>query len=391
MPNTVLSPVMSMPVPVPGADPGPQYAFDLNSCLNILDQHDHTVGRGNPITPSAMLINADLLMGSNNIINLRSARFNAQVSPLALAADIGCAYVSGVDLWYNDVSGNQIQITALGGVAGTPGSIANLVSPASASYVAGSKTFVWQSNVNQAANMDAGSYILRNIPGTFGLTLSPPALGSNYTVTLPTLPGTPSFVSIDSSGNMGDAIPLSQGIDTANITNSAITTPLIADANVTLAKMAANSVDTPQIVDGSVTHAKLSSLPYTNTVSSGTFPTSSTSPVDVPNLTLNFTATGRPLYIGIYSDNASSPGCFQLDGATNPASAIISINRSGTGDIQSSSFGNNLIGSQMFIPANLTFIDIPAAGSYTYKIRVSVNSATTTLSVKNLRLVMYEL
>lgn len=391
MPNTVLSPVMSMPVPVPGADPGPQYAFDLNSCFSILDQHDHTVGLGNPITPSAMLINADLPMGSNNITNLRSARFNAQLSPLALPADIGCAYVSGVDLWYNDVSGNQIQITSLGGVAGTPGSIANLVSPASASYVAGSKTFVFQSNVNQAANVDGASYILRNIPGTFGLTLSPPALGSNYTITLPTLPGAPSFMSIDSSGNMGDAIPLSQGIDTANIANSAITTPLIADANVTLAKMAANSVDTPKIVDGSVTHAKLSSLPYTNTVSSGTFSTSSTSPVDVPNLTLNFTATGRPLYVGLYSDNASSPGCFQLDGATNPASAIISINRSGTGDIQSSSFGNNLIGSQMFIPANLTFIDIPAAGSYTYKIRVSVNSPTTTLSVKNLRLVMYEL
>src|ERR1700676_3434029 len=132
---------MSMPVPVPTVDPGPQYAFDLNSCLSILDQHDHTTGLGNPITPSAMLINADLPFGDFNLYNLRSTRYTVQPSILTLPTDIGCLFVSGVDLWYNDVNGNHIQITALGGVAGTPGSIANLVSPASASYVSGTETF----------------------------------------------------------------------------------------------------------------------------------------------------------------------------------------------------------------------------------------------------------
>lgn len=389
MPNTVLSPVMNMPVPVPGADPGPQYAFDLNSCFSILDQHDHTVGLGNPITPSAMLINADLPMGSNNITNLRSARFNAQSSPLALPADIGCAYVSGVDLWYNDVSGNQIQITALGGVAGTPGSIANLVSPASASYVAGSKTFVFQSNVNQAANIDGASYILRNIPGTFGLTLSPPALGSNYTITLPTLPGTPSFMTIDSSGNIGDAIPLSQGIDTANIANSAITTPLIADANVTLAKMATNSVDTPQLLNNSVTPAKLSAYNFATSGSTTSFTTSSNVAVSAQNVAIT-TSGLRPVLLTITSADGTNPGYFSVVDGTNPPIGNIYISKAGTPLARAQI--ESIIGAIVHVPGSLTFTDFPTAGVQSYQIQGSVTSAgTSTLSIFNVQLTALEL
>lgn len=97
-------------------------------------------------------------------------------------------------------------MTKNGGVNAGSGSIANLTSPASASYVSANQTFVWQSNTNTPANLDLASLILRNLSsGSFGVTVSPPAsLGNNFDLTLPTPPVSGSrFVSIDNSGTFG--------------------------------------------------------------------------------------------------------------------------------------------------------------------------------------------
>ena len=203
-----------MPIPVVGQEPGPQWATDINTCLGLIDQHNHTNGSGVPITPAAIDINADLSFGNQNAVLLRSARFDAQGAPLALPEDLSCVYVSGVDLWYNDDNGNQIQITANGAVAGTPGSIANLVAPASASYVSATGTFVFQQDSNEAANIDGASHIFRRtIPSSAGLTLSPPtSLVSDYTLTLPAIPAATAFVTLDNSGNFSGSVPVAQGI-----------------------------------------------------------------------------------------------------------------------------------------------------------------------------------
>lgn len=195
---------MNLPIPVPGATIGPEWAEDINNCLLIIDGHMHAPNYGVQVTPSGLNINADLTFNDNNATQLRTTRFMVQSAALGTASDIGCVYVTGVDLYFNDINGNQIQITQNGGVAGSPGSISNLTSPASASYVALSQTFVWQSDVNTPANMDAGSYIFRNITASSnGITVSAPnALGSNYTLTLPTLPATQSFMTLDASGNI---------------------------------------------------------------------------------------------------------------------------------------------------------------------------------------------
>lgn len=205
MSDVVNSPNMGLPVPIVGVDPGPQYATDTNNCFSLIDQHDHTSGNGVPITPLGLNINTDLSMASNSLTLIRSTRFNPQNSPLAAATDLGCAYVSGVDLYYNDVNGNQIRLTQSGSIVGTSGSISGLVSPASASYVAGSSTFVWQSAVNTPANLDAAAIILRNLTASSkGLTLSPPAaMGSNFSITLPVLPASnQSFMIMSTSGDI---------------------------------------------------------------------------------------------------------------------------------------------------------------------------------------------
>ncbi len=196
---------MNLVISTVAVAPGPDWANNTNADLSIIDGHDHSVGKGVQISPAGLNISSDLPFLGNNATGLRSVRFNPQGSPISGVADLGALSVSGVDLYYNDVSGNQIRITASGGVAGSPGSIGSLTPPASVTYVSGNQTFVFQSNVNTPANLDGGSVILRNITANSkGLTLSPPnAMGADYAITLPALPATTSYVTIDNAGSEG--------------------------------------------------------------------------------------------------------------------------------------------------------------------------------------------
>lgn len=237
---------MNMPIPAVGIDPGPDWATNLNNCLTIVDSHDHSTGSGVPITPSGMNISSDLTFGGNNAIGLRSVRLNIQGSPLAGAQDLNCLYDSGVDLYFNDGNGNQIRITQSGGVAGTPGSIANLVPPASASYVSANQTFVWQSDANTSANLDAGSVIFRNVTASsHGITMSAPiALGSDYTLTLPALPSSQKIMTLDNAGLI--SAPYTVDNSTLTIVANVIGVP-------------AGGIGTTQLANGAVTPAKMSS------------------------------------------------------------------------------------------------------------------------------------
>lgn len=239
MPGETYSPSMGLVLPGVGVTPGPQYASDLNASLTILDSHNHSSGSGVQITPAGINVTSDLTMLSHNLTDIRSSRYSVQSSPLALSTDLAAVYVSGADLYYNDTSGNQVRLTQSGAVAGTPGSIANLVPPASASYVSLSSSFVFQSGATTPGNIDGASFILRNLlPGSPGLTLSAPVLSGNYTITLPTLPLATSFLTIDNSGNLTPGAVLSSAyVATANIANNAVTPAKIPDASIAPVKL----------------------------------------------------------------------------------------------------------------------------------------------------------
>lgn len=248
------SPNMNLPIPTVGQEPGPQYATDVNNCLTLVDMHNHNPGSGVQITSSGININADLSWNNNNLTSNKSVRFQPQGSPLSGAQDLGCIYEAGVDLWYNDGNGNQIQLTSGGAIVGTPGSISGLVPPASASYNTGSGTFIWQSAVNTAANMDFASAIFRNMTASsFGVTVSAPAaLGSNYSLVWPTIPGTTNFVSLDTSGNFAAVWNVDN--TTINFSGNNIQ---VKPGGITATQIANNAVTTPAILNGAVTNAKL--------------------------------------------------------------------------------------------------------------------------------------
>lgn len=257
MANTTMSPNMNLIVPTVSVDPGPDWANNINASLSILDQHNHAPGSGIQITQSGIALSPaattydSLTFNTSNAYALRSVRFTAQSSALALTTDIGCLYESGVDLYYNDGSGNQIRITQSGSVAGSSGTITGLPSgTASAAYAAG--TFIFQSATNTPANIDGGSYVFRNVvANSKGLTLNPPnSMAADYSLVLPAIPGATNFLSIDSSGNIAAYAAVLGALTTANLSASAaivgtqIAASTIAGSNIAASTITGSNLQT---------------------------------------------------------------------------------------------------------------------------------------------------
>lgn len=376
------SPNMNLILPGVGLTFGPQWASDLNASLTLIDSHDHSSGQGVQINPSGMDINTDLSFNNNNAIALRSTNFQVQASPLALPADVGCLYVSGVDLYYNDELGNQIQITSSGHVNAGAGSITGLVSPASASYISGSQTFVWQSNVNTAADMDMGSITLRKLTASSpGITISPPSsLSSSYTITLPAAPPVAtSFLRMNTSGIVaadvvvdGTTIVISGGVMSATVAGP---------GSITGSQIAAHTI-TESNLELRPTSATATAGQIAVSTGSGSFSTNSTSFVDVTGTSVTLVTTGRPVHIslqtatgggGITAEHIDFQ--FLVNGvAYNQSSAQVS--------------GVNADWAASMIQALATGL---SANTYTIKFQVAVGSGASTVLVNNVFLLAYEI
>jgi len=308
-----------------------------------------------PISPSGMSINSDLSFMNNNATILRSSRYFANVSPLALPADIGCVYVAGVDLYFNDVNGNQIRITQTGSVAGSAGTITGLPSgTASAAYNAGSSTFIFQSATVTPANIDGGSYILRNlVANSKGLTLNPPnAMAADYSITLPSLPAVTNFMTMTAGGIIGAA---------ANVDNSTIQF----------------STNTLSVKDGGITRPKLAAV--NQFVSpSASFNSSSTTPSTVVTCP-SYTSTGRPIILMFIPDGSGSPPqIFQ----GNNVNGVVTLNLLRDATIIAQYILQPNTTGQWVLPPSFIFMDAVAAGTYVYSLQASVNAGAQVTIVR---------
>lgn len=425
----IVSPNMSLIIPSVGLEPGPQFATDVNNSLTIIDAHTHSLGSGVQITPSGLNINTSLSMQANILTATGAITFQPQVTD----AGINSIYEKGVDLYYEDGSGNVIRITQGGSLAGAPGTITGLPSgTASASYISG--TFVFQSATSTAANVDGGSFIFRNsTPSSFGLTLQPPnSLGSNFSLTLPVVPSETEVMILDSSGNMGSITYSQLG---ANISPSgadaiaaSMTTTGTNSIIATMGSAGAQQIITNSGATGANTIAShITSIPATNanlivnsitsinatpadtiaaartrsvastvgiggvaiSASSGIFGTTSLSPVQVTNQAVTITTSGRPVKIMIMSDGTGNDSCFQVsDNGGGSTGGKFIITRTGV----SWDFPLfNDIGNLQQIPASLSVVDPVGAGTYTYFLFSQSTIAGTTTTTKFVEIVAYEL
>lgn len=377
MANTIPSIYMSMPVPVPTVQVGPQWATDINSCLTILDQHTHSSGSGQQITPAGISINQDLPYYNNNATLVRSLRFQAQPTPISQPTDLRCLYASSADLYYNDSAGNQVRITQNGGIAGTPGSITNLVSPASVAYISGSQTFVFQSSTATPANIDVGAITIREIvANSKGITLAPPAgLANNYSLAFPaTLPSTGSqIVSSDSAGNL--SFVSNYGVDNSTI------------------QLQLNSLS---VKDRGITTAKLSQVVPSTSQSCGLFSTTSTSYVDVTNLSVTLTTSGRPIAFLLQNDGTNTNSRIQTDNQGSGQTPLMSIQvLRNTTRVYECQFGmaTNDTTQILVLPPSVYGVDFGplASSAYTYKVQIASNFSNKTAFMVNVALFAYEI
>jgi hypothetical protein len=359
--------------------PGLSWGELVNQNFATLDSHTHAPGFGTQVPTAGMNINADLSFGGFNAFNLRSARFALQAAPLALPADVACIYFSGVDAYVNDANGVAIRLTSGGAIAGTPGSISGLASPAAVTYSAVPKLFTFTSSSAVAANLSCGPLSITDATVGSGksATISVPAgLVGNYALVLPAaLPGATSLVSLGLTGQLG---VVTYPLLAASIANGTLTTTQLSPT--------AGIVGSQLAAAAGIVRPQLASVGQQVSASCGGFSNSGAVEVDVTNLTVTLTTTGRPVILMLIPDGASSASF------GNPTTAgTLYIDRGGSNIAQwgSSNSNGTWLGSNFIAGNGIVYIDPVAAGTYTWKIRVNPNGANMSLS--NFKLVAYEL
>ena len=386
MADFTLSPNMSLPLPIVGQDPGPDYASNQNAAFSILDAHDHSSGNGVNITPSGLNINAALAFNGNNITTLVKLGMTSQSAALT-----GTNFLStvGGNMYFNDGSGNQIPITSGGGVAGTPGSIGSLASPASATYSAGSKLFTWSADSGKAAAMDNGAVTIRetNVAAALGVTLqSAASLAADYSLTLPAaLPVSTQYLTSTSGGVLS--------FSTANQIGSAITSSATADSIGSL--MTSTGANAIQVATTRSTGTSVGTGGVAISGNSGVFSTASASFVDVTNLSVSITTSGRPVELKLIQAISSSGLVRNTTGTSTFSTLSIQFLRDGVAIalfFAKSGMLSGATGADFELPPSaFAFLDTPAAGTYTYKVQARLIGGGTLMDVINCALVAYEI
>lgn len=375
MANTSISPNMSLPIPVVGTDPGPDWANNLNNCLTLLDAHTHNPGSGVQITPSGLNINTDLSIGNNNLTSVNSVQY------LSLSSDPSTnntSYVKSGDFYLTDGSGNHIRLTSGGSIVGATGNIGGLGGGAAVTYVNPTTKFVFIDNNTNPAALDSGALIIRETDATSpnAITLqSPTALAGNYSLTLFTsLPGSTQAVNITSGGNL------------STISYDSIGSSMTSTGANAIANTRTRAFTTPASL-GDVGISPIC-VSFNTTSNNPTF-------VDVTNLSLTITVSGlRPVYVGFIASGGVASNIVS-DGTNNPNYVDIRILRGATvvGFWEFTSDGGSGFGLQI-PPGSINLIEAPAAGTYTYKAQMACNGSVvgnTVGQVNQVRLVAYEL
>lgn len=267
-----ISPNMGMPVPGVGVTVGPDWATDINASLSIIDGHNHCSGSGVQIPPCGIDINSDLTFAGNNATDVNSVVLDTVTgTPSVLGI-----YSDGVDLFYKDASGSAIQITRAHGVNVSAGNIQNLPSTptggAGISWNNTQGTFeLFKDSGTVGANLDSGSLIVR-YPGSYPAPVgnfiaieAPSSLATGYALTLPPLPASQKFMTLNAAGTItapwavdNSTLEISGGT-TLQVKALGITAAQIANLTITTGKIGNLEVQTPNINTGAVTSAKLAS------------------------------------------------------------------------------------------------------------------------------------
>jgi len=370
MSNFIISPNMSLPVPTPGQDPGPDYATNNSSSLNIIDGHNHSPGSGVQINPNGININSDLQMNGNNLTTIHALEFNNLSATLPGSSPyLNTAYAASGNLYFNDGSGNVVQITKAGSVNATSSGISS--GTASAAFSAG--VLVVDANTNTPANIQCASILLgNNVSGSNYLTLSPPSsLASNYSITLPLTPGSTGLLSLDNSGTMAVQSYQTAGDNVGQAMTSVGANPVANARTRTVGtSVAAGGIAISAAAAINITNGSYTSIGVTATI----------------------TTTGRPVMLMLMPDGSGTDAIFGAStSGGSPATYGVAFANNGTtiSQCQFTTAGT----SWLFPPGAVSFIDTTingTPGTYAYTCLVKVVSGTQ-VTVNHVVIAAYEL
>lgn len=182
----------------------------INECLLALIARLET-----KVTPAGMDITSDLSMASGGVSygldDAKRVGLAAESAAISAATYPGTLYRVGSNLYYNDGSGNQVQITAGGAVnVSTTGGITGT------NYGVTGKEVNWD-DVNSRYRMRSGtgtndyadvslSDVLFSDGSSNFVRLQAPAIAADYTLSLPlALPGSTQVLTVSSAGQISPA------------------------------------------------------------------------------------------------------------------------------------------------------------------------------------------
>lgn len=179
---------MGMQEAVVSLTSGPLWASLINACLDVIDGHDHTAGKGIAIPTSALNINADLSLNAFNLQGIRGLRLNNQAATLTGATDNRIIYSKNGELAYRDAVGNEVIITSAGSVNAAAGGWTGLSAPASASFSSGTGVFALLKDTSKSGKLSISDIAISEFNNATAnpITIkSPAAVSASYSITLP--------------------------------------------------------------------------------------------------------------------------------------------------------------------------------------------------------------
>lgn len=377
------TPKMGLAQPQPGITNDLIAAQNIVDNFGVIDDHDHSPGKGGLVPTAGLNINANLGFNNFQARDLQASNYASLTGALSGASNNRSLFVLGNELVFRDGVGNTVTLTSGGSVAGASGTITGLTGAAQVTYVAPTINFV-QDATSRRMLVEHGDVRLFpdvSSPAQNVRLRVPTTLSTTYTLTLPNaVPPALRYLSVDGAGD----VSYSTGDDVLTASTSTGANSVIDKYTRTTG----TSVGARGVAIGT---------------STGTFSTTSTSFVDITNATVTITTSGRPVYIVVVPVADINFSYMQLSDSGLANVATISL----FADIQclrgATNIGRHRITNSLTINTNdiddlginipygsLVWVDVVSAGTYTYKLQARVGT-NNDLGFRHANLVAYEL
>lgn len=229
---------MNLILPTVSSTIGPDWANNLNAAITLVDAHDHTTGKGTKVPVSGININSNLPFNNYSATNVGSATFS---NLSALTLTLNTIYVKDGDLYFNDVNGSNVRLTASGAInTGSIGGIGGDYVSASATlyYTDATLKYTFEDGAAANANITVAAITATDVTASGTATIAG-ALTASGATTLAgattisgaaTVSGAANFTG-NTTGRgilpVGSVIPLMSNLTGA----TAVTATTVADAN----------------------------------------------------------------------------------------------------------------------------------------------------------------